>query len=348
MEDFATRLLNWFDEKGRKNLPWRHPLSPYRVWVSEIMLQQTQVATVIPYFERFVSRFPTIDMLASASEDEVLHQWTGLGYYARARNLHNAAREIMAEYNGDIPLSVSQLQALPGIGRSTAGAIYATCTDRRAAILDGNVKRVLARCFTISGWPGQAATLKALWEKAEQLTPETRVADYTQAIMDLGAMVCTRRNPCCDACPFAAECVAHGTGAIEQYPGKKPRSPMPVKKTTMLMIESAGEILLEKRPSAGLWGGLYSFPECDENDLPAFLATQGLRLGSSEALAPFRHTFTHFHLDILPIRVAVSERTLLGEPGRYCWYSPAAPAQIGLTRPVSILLERLHSEPPIL
>lgn len=340
MTEFADRLLAWFDTHGRKDLPWQQDKSPYRVWVSEIMLQQTQVTTVIPYYEKFMVRFPAVEALAAATEDEVLHQWTGLGYYARARNLHKAARQIVNQLGGVFPDTIDGLTALPGIGRSTAGAIVAICSGEHAAILDGNVKRVLARCFAIEGWPGAAKTEQALWRKAEALTPTSRVADYTQAIMDLGAMICTRSSPLCNGCPLHSECVACRERTIDQFPGKKPKKELPVKTTTMLVIENdAHELLLEKRPGQGLWGGLWSFPECEIDQLDEFLADQGLNPENQTPLSPFRHTFTHFHLDIVPVHLQVTETAAsVRETDSLCWFDPHRPQEIGLTRPVSKIL----------
>ncbi|MEX1236805.1 MAG: A/G-specific adenine glycosylase, partial [Pseudomonadales bacterium] len=250
---FSTRILQWYDHHGRTNLPWQQDVSPYRVWISEIMLQQTRVQAVIPYFERFMQRFPSVHALAGATEDEVLHLWTGLGYYARARNLHKTARIISDDHRGKFPDTVNELCELPGIGRSTAGAIVSIAGGRRAPILDGNVKRVLARCFGIEGWPGQSNTANQLWQKAEELTPDRRVADYTQAIMDLGATLCVRAAPNCAACPMESICVANRGARVEQLPGKKPRKAMPIKSTCMLLVENAAaELLLEKRDSRGV------------------------------------------------------------------------------------------------
>ena len=342
MELFAERLLAWFDVHGRKTLPWQRDKSPYRIWVSEIMLQQTQVTTVIPYFERFMRAFPSVEALASATLDEVLHQWTGLGYYARARNLHATAQRIMGDYNGALPRTQQELESLPGIGRSTAAAIIAICHDQRATILDGNVKRVLARVFAIDGWPGQTRTLNELWQHAEKLTPEDRAADYTQAIMDLGATLCTRNNPQCDACPFSSDCRACQKGAIEQYPGRKPKKDKPVRQTTMLIIERDGEVLLEKRDVSGLWGGLWSFPETGNID--EYLLGRNLQADKVEELAPFRHTFTHFHLDIQPYRIIVKNSNRIEENGKARWYSLDNPPSLGLTRPVTRLLTALQSD----
>lgn len=342
MKDFSARLLTWFDQHGRKDLPWQENKTPYRVWVSEIMLQQTQVTTVIPYYQRFMAAFPTVDALANATQDEVLHHWTGLGYYARARNLHATAKQVMQQHNGEFPATQEELEALPGIGRSTAGAIIAICTGKRAAILDGNVKRVLARVFGVEGWPGQTATLKELWAKAEMVTPSERVADYTQAIMDLGAMTCTRTKPDCGSCPFNADCHAQQTASIEQYPGKKPKKDKPVRSTTMLIIECTGEVLLEQREAKGLWGGLWSFPETE--DVDAYLAASSVQPISVEKLNPFRHTFTHFHLDIQPIYVK-GKAAGVREPDGTCWYNLKDPQSIGLTRPVTRILDDLQSMP---
>ncbi len=344
---FSERLLSWFDQHGRKNLPWQQDISPYRVWVSEIMLQQTQVTTVIPYFEKFIQRFPIVNALADASEDEVLHLWTGLGYYARARNMHRAGKIITTEHNGQFPDSLDALVQLPGIGRSTAGAILAIAHGQQATILDGNVKRVLARCYAIEGWPGQTAIANQLWTQAENLTPKNRSRDYAQAIMDIGATLCTRSKPRCDVCPFDEHCLALLENRIDQLPGKKPKKNMPEKSTCMLLIEnSKGEWLLHKRPNSGLWGGLWSFPECAEDKIDATLANLGIDVKQLEPLSPFRHTFTHFHLDISPILViSSSTQRLVDEPNRHVWYSLHQPLEIGLTRPVTKIIEQFGNGP---
>ncbi|MDG1232978.1 MAG: A/G-specific adenine glycosylase [Pseudomonadales bacterium] len=342
MTGFAEHLLDWFDQHGRKTLPWQANKTPYRVWISEIMLQQTQVATVIPYYHKFLGQFPSVDALAAASEDEVLHLWTGLGYYARARNLHATAIKVMADHNGEFPATVNELMTLPGIGRSTAGAIAAICHGTHAAILDGNVKRVLARYFAIGGWPGKSQTQALLWDKAESLTPNNRIADYTQAIMDLGATVCTRSSPDCPECPFFKSCHARINGTIGQYPGKKPKKTMPVKSTVMLIVELNGEVLLQKRPSKGLWGGLWSFPECVSVETIDSLL-QSLKLEELERtrLPEFRHTFTHYHLDIEPVRVSIRKTNRIAEPGVEIWFDVTAPHPIGLTKPVTKILAEL-------
>ena len=343
MNLFAEQLLTWFDEHGRKDLPWQENRNPYPVWVSEIMLQQTQVTTVIPYFESFMAAFPSIQALASTSLDEVLHRWTGLGYYARARNLHKAAQKVMQEHNGKLPTSQQELEALPGIGRSTAAAIIAICTDRRATILDGNVKRVLARVFAINGWPGKGATAKVLWQKAELLTPETRVADYTQAIMDLGAMICTRTRPVCHLCPLHDQCLARKRNQLDRYPASRPKKTLPLKETTLLVITWNGKVLLEQRPETGLWGALWNFPEAE--NITEFLNRHGLEEKTRQQLQGFRHTFTHFHLDITPLQIAVRPGSRIAEPGRnesgLRWYNPDKPDEIGLTKPVTRILKSI-------
>ncbi len=339
-QSFSERLLAWYDQHGRTHLPWQKDISPYRVWVSEIMLQQTQVATVIPYFERFLIAFPSIASLAESTEDSVLHHWTGLGYYARGRNLRNAAIKVTGEYHGELPLDVDTLMTLPGIGRSTAGAIVAICTNRKATILDGNVKRVLTRYLAIEGWPGNAAVAKKLWRLAEEHTPDQRVANYTQAIMDLGATLCTRSSPACERCPLAKDCIALATRRIAGLPGKKPRKKIPIRPTSMLVIENPlGEWLLQQRPSNGLWGGLWSFPEGEATDMLSMLNIPEDHILEQRTLTPFRHTFTHFHMDITPIHIRLTKSPEGIEEGNRRWYSHGSTDEIGLTRPVSILLE---------
>ncbi len=344
--DFSSRLLDWYDRHGRKHLPWQQDASAYRVWVSEIMLQQTQVASVITYFTRFTLRFPDVRALASASLDEVLHLWTGLGYYARARNLHRAAQIICDQHQGEFPSDLAAVEALPGIGKSTAGAILALAFNQRQPILDGNVKRVLARYGAVEGWPGQANVEKQLWSLAEQLTPVARVAHYTQAIMDLGATVCTPKNPACDFCPARVKCQALAQNAIERYPFPKPRKALPVRKCSMLMItNTAGEVLLEQRPPVGIWGGLWSFPECDpQTDWRLWLAEQlGLEIESAQTWSSVKHTFSHFHLEIQPVHVVtrMTGRVLM-EGGTRVWYNSIYPDARGFAAPVKRLLDALR------
>jgi len=287
---FGQRVLRWFDVFGRKNLPWQYNPTPYRVWVSEIMLQQTQVATVIPYYERFMARFNTLEALATAPIDDVLSHWSGLGYYARARNLHQCAQTVYNQHNGELPNTLDALQALPGIGRSTAGAILSLAYGEVQPILDGNVKRVLARHRAVEGWPGRTEVLKRLWVISEEVTPNKRCGPFNQAMMDLGASVCTRSKPKCSDCPLAEDCQALALGNPTGFPGKKPKKDKPTKTTVMLLVQNeAGETLLEKRPPSGIWGGLWSLPEATDGELPK---------GTGESVMRFRHTFSHFHLDI--------------------------------------------------
>ncbi len=350
MDWFATRLLRWFDEHGRKDLPWQREIDAYRVWVSEIMLQQTQVTTVIPYFERFLARFPTVVDLAAADIDEVLHLWTGLGYYARARNLHQAAQQIARELNGRFPESPEALEALPGIGRSTAGAIAAIACGQRAAILDGNVKRVLARFHAVPGHPGKSQTLKTLWAHAESHTPQHRFADYTQAIMDLGATVCTRTRPACERCPLAGRCEAHSRDATALFPEPRPAKVKPTRAARLfLIVDSAGACLLEQRPAEGLWGGLWTPPErpldTGEASVCEEFSIDQRQIADCHQVLPFRHTFTHFHLDIHPLYVLLKS----GSPGvmdrpDVLWFAPNAPEAIGLSAPAAKLLGSLSTD----
>ncbi|WP_461537195.1 A/G-specific adenine glycosylase [Spongorhabdus nitratireducens] len=344
---FSDAVLAWFDQHGRKNLPWQQDISPYRVWLSEVMLQQTQVATVIPYFENFISRFPAVEDLATAPEDEVLQLWSGLGYYARARNLHKCAKTVVDKYQGVFPASVEELADLPGIGRSTAGAIAAISMSIHAPILDGNVKRVLARFHAVAGWPGQSKTQKELWRLAELYTPKERVADYTQAMMDMGAMLCVRSRPLCDLCPIADGCVAKANNEQSLYPQPKPRKELPVRSVRMLLVvNEQGEVLLRKRPPQGIWGGLWSLPELSvEPELEEQAETDtGMSLSGYEEWSQVRHTFSHFHLDITPVKAFVSQGGYpqLLEPEQALWYNLDQPPALGLAAPVSRLLKKLQ------
>jgi A/G-specific adenine glycosylase len=342
---FAQRVLGWFDQHGRKDLPWQHDTSPYRVWVSEIMLQQTQVKTVIPYFKRFMATFPKVQALAAATEDEVLHLWTGLGYYARGRNLHRAAQYVCRELEGEFPDTVEGLCELPGVGRSTAGAIVSIALGRRAVILDGNVKRVLARYRAVEGWPGQGAVHNTLWQIAEEYTPSGRSADYTQAVMDLGATVCTRAAPACERCPLTKGCKALALGAQKSFPGKKPRKILPVKSTVFVIASTPDdEFWLERRPGSGIWGGLWCFPELGDAGLAAnwCIDCWGLAPDSIDTLPEFRHTFSHYHLDISPLRIRLpSSPSSVMEARDRLWYNRRQPAAIGLAAPVASLLATL-------
>ncbi len=348
METFAERLLAWFRVHGRHDLPWQCQRSPYRVWVSEIMLQQTQVVTVIPYFDRFMGRFPDVQALAAGHEDEVLHHWSGLGYYARARNLHRAAREVVDRHDGRFPEDIASLQQLPGIGRSTAGAILSLALGQRQPILDGNVKRVLARHAAVPGWPGRAAVQRALWQLAEQRTPEQQVREYNQAMMDLGATVCTRTKPACDTCPVALDCQACHLGRQADFPERRARKALPVRAVRMLLLRDPdGRILLERRPGEGIWGGLWSLPELDPAVNPiAWCEQQGLQAaGDSRLLPPRRHTFSHFHLDIQPQEIPLAlPGCRLADGDRMQWYNPAQPDRLGLAAPISRLLQESYPE----
>lgn len=341
-ERFAAELLHWYDRAGRHDLPWQTEPSPYRVWVSEIMLQQTQVATVIPYFHRFVARFPDVAALAAAPLDEVLHHWSGLGYYARARNLHEAAQLIVARHAGCFPESLAAACELPGIGRSTAGAILALALGQRHAILDGNVKRVLARWYAVSGWPGERAVERQMWALAERHTPAARVRDYTQAIMDLGATVCRRGQPACGHCPVAAACEARRLGRQAEFPAPRPRRSRPLRHARMLLLSDPdGALLLEQRPPQGIWGGLWCPPELgDESPMEWGLRALGTDIEPAEPLAPIRHGFTHFELEIeaVPAQVAGVSAALM-ETGRWVWYNARSPLKLGLAAVVRRLIE---------
>ncbi len=339
--DFAERVLAWYERHGRHELPWQRPATPYRVWISEIMLQQTRVETVRPYFERFEARFPDVPTLAAAAVDEVLEYWAGLGYYARARNLHRAARQMVEQHGGAVPDDLETLVALPGIGRSTAGAILSLAGGQRHAILDGNVKRVLARHVGLAEWPGAARAQRQLWHEAEQRTPSARVAEYNQAMMDLGASVCLRR-PLCQACPVRADCCAHREGTTDSIPAPKPKRTVPQRETIALVLQrpSDGAILLERRPPAGIWGGLWSLPEFD--DEAHLLQWAGARLGdvAPESLTAVEHAFTHFRLRIHPRRVLAEPPPAVGEAEAHGWYG-AGSAPGGLPAPIRRLADQL-------
>jgi len=336
---FSSQLLEWWDGHGRKDLPWQHPRTAYRVWVSEIMLQQTQVKTVIPYFERFMKRFPDIQSLAAVSNDDVLAYWSGLGYYARARNLLRTAKTCVDNHDGDLPKTPDELAALPGIGESTANAIYSQAFNKPAVILDGNVKRVLSRYFAVEGWPGKASIHKELWNIAGQLLPANRGADYTQAIMDLGATLCTRTKPACEACPVNETCKAYGAGTVEQFPAKRPALKISKKSFQMLiLLDKEGNVLLERRPPAGIWGGLWSLP-ADDDGTPI---QQRLGIGNQplKPLAPMQHQLTHIRMTIQPL----IGHTEIFPSGVECtpdqrWFNRHEWPELGLPRPVRQLLE---------
>ncbi|ANB18104.1 A/G-specific adenine glycosylase [Dokdonella koreensis] len=349
MNAIAPRLLAWFEHHGRHDLPWQDPRTPYRVWLSEIMLQQTQVRTVIPYFERFVAALPTLPDLAAAPLDAVLGLWSGLGYYSRARNLHRAAGLCVEHHGGDLPRDADALAALPGIGRSTAAAILAQAWGDRHAILDGNVKRVLARFHGVDGWPGSTAVQALLWRHAEAQTPDRRVADYTQAIMDLGATVCTRARPTCLTCPLAEDCVARREDRTRELPAAKPARTLPLRHTTML-IARAGDrrVLLERRPPTGVWAQLWSLPETDDPSAAAETLrrrTGGVR-EAQVRLPPFEHVFSHFRLNVTPLVFDADATTAaVADAPEHGWFDAAEWATLGLPAPVRRLLEKLETCP---
>jgi A/G-specific adenine glycosylase len=344
----SALLLAWWDRHGRHDLSWQQDPTPYRVWISEIMLQQTQVATVERYYDRFMQAFPDVTTLAAATQDDVLHHWSGLGYYSRARNLHRMAQQLVNEHGGELPDSLEELIALPGIGRSTAGAILSLAMHQRQPILDGNAKRVIARVFCVEGWPGSADNMKRLWEFAEDCMPQDRVANYTQAIMDMGATLCTRIRPRCDECPLQMGCDAFAQGLVRQIPAPKPKRIKPRRATIMVMtVSSSGEILLEKRPQSGIWGGLWSFPELNSADEVAGWCQQRFASApvSRQTWPVVAHSFSHFDLDMTPVEIRLA--TLPAEVmdgDRWLWYNTRSPAGIGLAAPVAKLLKVMQDK----
>ena len=344
--EFQTRILSWFDQHGRKDLPWQQAINPYRVWVSEIMLQQTQVASVIAYYTRFMARFPALEDLARAEQDEVLQYWAGLGYYARARNLHQTARLILQQ-GGEFPQTLDALLALPGIGRSTAGAILSIACGQSQAILDGNVKRVLARFAAVEGWPGEPKVAKQLWQISEDLTPSARTADYTQAMMDLGATLCTRSRPQCAVCPLVENCQAYLQNRVDQFPQARPKKILPVKHIVFqVTLNDQQQILLIRRPPSGIWGGLWSLPEyADLQELQTDLQLNYIEFEILKTLATQRHTFSHFHLDYTPVVVRVQNpKNNVMEAGDSVWYKKQQWPDLGLPVPISRLLQQLETE----
>lgn len=363
---FAARLVAWQKKQGRHDLPWQGARDPYRVWLSEIMLQQTQVATVIPYFQRFLADFPTVLALAQAPLDAVLERWAGLGYYARARHLHRCAQQVATAYGGCFPETLVELAALPGIGRSTAAAIAVFAFGARAAILDGNVKRVLARCFGIEGFPGNASVERRLWALAESLLPDAEVEAYTQGLMDLGATVCRRGRPVCDACPMRAGCMAFRAGRQSELPTPRPHRVLPEREAAMLLLMDEQRLLLEKRPTSGIWGGLLSLPEAEtissgasfggrathsvEAAADALAAAQGCRVLAREILPVVRHVFTHFRLNIhiLCCRIERLSATsfasgvcALPESSRWVWLPRGDVAKAALPAPIRRALQAI-------
>jgi len=356
-------VVTWHHHQGRKHLPWQENKTPYRVWISEIMLQQTQVVTVIPYYQRFMASFPTVTDLAKADEDIVLHHWTGLGYYARARNLHKAAKLIVNEHQGVFPSKIEHVIALPGIGRSTAGAILSLALNQPHPILDGNVKRVLARSYLVEGYNGLAKFDKTLWKLSELLTPTTETGIYTQAMMDLGATVCTRSKPNCDICPIKTSCLALASSQQGNFPQKKPKKKIPEKNTIMVIprISTAtiDKVLMEKRPPTGVWGGLWCFYEVNkQSELAPLLHSLGLKPlahdESHQKLTTFRHTFSHFHLDISPIvidciqletpKLTQINNQEVSEPRKQKWYDLHIEANVGLAASTKKLIGLLQTK----
>ena len=342
VDDFAAKLLAWFDVSGRHDLPWQHPRTPYRVWLSEIMLQQTQVQVVVPYFERFIAALPDVATLADASLDDVLALWSGLGYYARARNLHAAAKVCVECHAGDLPRDLDALIALPGIGRSTAGAILAQAWGDRAAILDGNVKRVLARVHGIEGWPGSPAVEKQLWAIAEALLPVARLADYTQAQMDFGATLCTRHEPACVICPLQQRCIALRDGRVAELPTPKPGKPLPERGALMLWAEDGhGRVLLQRRPPAGIWASLWSLPEHADHSGARHWFDCHLEgdYDHAEALGAIAHGFTHYRLQIQPLRWrATTGKPAVRDNPELRWVPRDEMAALGIPAPIRKLI----------
>ena len=343
---FQNAVLRWYDRHGRKHLPWQNPQTPYRVWISEIMLQQTQVETVIDFFQRFMTRFPDIEVLAKSDIDTVLSLWAGLGYYARARNLHKTAVIVADQHKGQFPETLEALTALPGIGRSTAGAILTLGLGKSAAILDGNVRRVLARHDAVEGWPGQSTTQKALWTLSEKRTPVKRAAHYNQAMMDLGALICRPKSPNCNACPLEETCLARQRDSVHLFPARRPNRALPVRKSFWLILKNQrGEIYLEQRPPSGLWGGLLAFPEFES--LEALLSWANEFSGRDdrlEYLPERRHTFSHFHLDHIPVVITTEDESATPSGMREGHFH--APNQVKkVPTPVKYLLGTLTPSP---
>lgn len=365
MEDFSEpkfsgEVIRWQKQHGRHALPWQNTRDAYRIWLSEIMLQQTQVAAVIPYYQRFLKRFPDVFSLAAAAPDEVMAHWSGLGYYSRARNLHRCAQRVVDEHGGIFPADPVLLADLPGIGRSTAAAISAFAYGTRAAILDGNVKRVFCRVFGIDGYPGAKPVEDKLWLRAVALLPQRDVEAYTQGLMDLGATVCARSSPSCKACPLSKRCVALATDRVQQLPVRKPKKAVPEKYTSMLVITNQNQVLLEQRPDSGIWGGLLSLPELERLDdvestrpgsveaaVAHAIAPFG-ELASCERLQPFSHVFTHFKLHIEPYQVRLARRQLAAGQTNHVWYQIDRLADAPLPAPVKKLLLAIFRDADLL
>lgn len=340
MHSFSSRLTDWQRTHGRHDLPWQGA-DAYRVWLSEIMLQQTQVATVTPYYRRFIASFPTIPALAAATEEQVLAHWSGLGYYARGRNLHKAARIIVEKHDGKFPREFEQILALPGIGRSSAAAICSLAYNERRAILDGNVKRVLARYCGITGSPGDKAVEARLWEQAEALLPQRGTAAYIQAQMDLGATLCTRSKPKCEICPVSSDCVAFQSGRTNELPTPRIRKVVPERHAVMLLLMHDNDILLEKRPGSGIWGGLWSLPQFDDEvSAKSWYLQSGMHTSRGERLASFTHTFTHFRLHITPLKIQLARKPLRAAQAGSVWLEVGEALRAAIPTPVRMMLNK--------
>jgi A/G-specific adenine glycosylase len=334
IQTFQQAVIRWHQKSGRKQLPWQQPATAYRVWISEIMLQQTQVDTVISYFEKFIQRFPDIESLASAEIDEVMHLWSGLGYYARARNIHKTAQLLSQQHSANLPDCLEQLESLPGIGRSTAGAIASLGFKQSAPILDGNVKRVLARSFAVAGWSGKSAVQKQLWQLSECLTPEQNCGQYNQAMMDIGALICKGNKPDCGACPVASDCEARINDSIALYPGKKPAKKKPQKQQQFYFIQDPkGKILLYQRPPVGIWGGLWCLPD------PEQLEEIALKAPSGKQITTFSHQFSHFTLNATITAIKPKKLDQIMDAANWSWYDPSDPAKIGMPAPFISFLQ---------
>jgi A/G-specific adenine glycosylase len=339
---FAQRLIAWQRTHGRHDLPWQGA-DAYRVWLSEIMLQQTQVATVIPYYQHFTASFPTIAALAAATEEQVLAHWSGLGYYARGRNLHRAAQIIAEKHHGEFPREFEKILELPGVGRSTAAAICALAYHERRAILDGNVKRVLARYCGIAGWAGDKEVETKLWQQAEALLPQRDIAAYIQAQMDLGATLCTRSKPKCGECPVRSDCVAYQGGRVRELPTPRPRKVVPERYTTFLLLMHGNDILLEKRPGTGIWGGLWCPPQFDDEAAAKdWFVQNGMDASHGERLATFTHTFTHFKLHITPLNIHLARKPLRAAQPGSVWLDVDEALRAAIPTPVRSLLQELN------
>lgn len=344
-QNFSKNIIQWYGEFGRKHLPWQQNRTPYRVWVSEIMLQQTQVATVIDYYHRFMQKFPTVQDLAAADIDEVLHLWTGLGYYARARNLHKAAIRVVKEFGGEFPTTLEQMESLPGIGRSTAGAILSLALDIPLPILDGNVKRVMARVFEVEGWYGQAKVMDTLWQIVEQLSPKQQIQPYNQAMMDIGATICTRSKPDCEVCPVSQYCQAFKHGTVAEFPHKKPKKEKPVKTEYWAIVLYQGQLMLNQRPPSGIWGGLYSFNAYqDEQAVKDYALSKSWDIKTSHKLPEMKHIFTHFQLNIRPTLLEIEDHQYfcsIADSDKSVWYHLDQELSFGVPTPVVKLLKQI-------